>query len=417
MDKMARVQSLLERYQQGHLLMGFEKVSKFEQDELLRTIESIDFELVEELYQGLSKGSKTSSQVTISPVKSANYKSLSDLERTVSRLYGEKAIYDGELAVVTMAGGQGTRLGFDGPKGAFIFDKENNKSIFEALAETLKKVCDNYYVNIPWYIMCSNENILQTRKFFSDHFYFDYPGEILFFVQGEMPMLDRSGKILLDENYQIKMAANGHGGTLQSMERSGMIDDMKERGIKWVSINGVDNVLAKPVDPIFLGLAIMKKAKAGIKSIEKAYPEEKVGVVCLKNGRVGVVEYTEISEEMANERGDNGELVYGDAYALFSLFSMEGLDRISRLKLPYHAAYKKADFYNSDGQWIAAENPNAIKFEQFIFDAYELFDADDVCVFRTNREEEFAPIKNATGVDSPETALKLYRAYHSKKHV
>ena len=411
MDKMTHLREVLRQYQQEHLLLGYDKMNEVERKRLLDTIDSIDFKLMDELFHRLKEGTRNKSLVDISPVEHVSRNSIVGMDKTVMRLTGEQAIYDGELAVVTMAGGQGTRLGFNGPKGAFIFDKENNKSIFEALTETLKEACENYDTQIPWYIMTSRENFDQTKRFLCQHHYFGYPGTVNLFIQGELPMLDMGGKILLEKDYQIKMAANGHGGTLLSMEESNVIADMKSRGIKWVSINGVDNVLAKPVDPLFLGLAIAQGAQAGIKTIAKAYPEEKVGVVCRKNGKVGVVEYTEISEEMANLRGEDGHLVYEDAYALFSLFSIGALDQVSRQKLPYHAAIKKADFMSSYGRWVVAEKPNAIKFEQFIFDSYEMFD--NVCVFQTNRDEEFAPIKNATGVDSPETAIKLYREYRN----
>ena len=174
----------------------------------------------------------------------------------------------------------------------------------------------------------------------------------------------------------------------------------------------MDNVLVQPVDPLFIGLAVTSKSKGAIKSIAKASPEERVGVICRKNGRVGVVEYTEISNQMANLRDRDGNLVYGDAYALFNLYSIEGLDMVSNVPLPYHVAVKKADYIDANGGFVKASQPNAYKFEQFIFDSYELFSK--VCVLRVRREDEFAPIKNATGQDSPETALELYRKYMSK---
>ena len=314
----------------------------------------------------------------------------------------------GQLAVVTMAGGQGTRLGFNGPKGAFVFDPENNKSIFEALADTLKDACQEYGVNIPWYIMASRENFDETLAFFDEHGCFGYPGEISFFTQGELPMLDFDGKILLDEDYMVKFAADGHGGTLISMEKCGILSAMWLEDIKWVSINGVDNVLVKPVDPLFLGLTIREGLQCGTKTIAKTNPQENVGVLCRKNGHVGVVEYTEITPEMASRRDPKtGKLVFGDANALFNLFSIDALTMVAEAKLPYHVAVKKADYIDSSGMFVKGDAPNSYKFESFIFDAFELFD--NICVLRVDREDEFAPIKNATGEDSPETALRMYR--------
>ena len=202
---------------------------------------------------------------------------------------GIEAIKYNKLAVVTMAGGQGTRLGHNGPKGTFIFDKEHNKSIFEALCDTLKDAVKKYDTMIPWYIMTSEENNDATIEFFEEHYYFGYPQNMVsFFKQGELPMLSLDGKILLKEDGMIKQAANGHGGTLESMQRAGIIEEMKDRGIEWVFINGVDNVLVKPVDPILIGMSVQGKALGAVKSIEKNDPKEKVGVFCKKNKRVGV---------------------------------------------------------------------------------------------------------------------------------
>ena len=304
-------------------------------------------------------------------------------------------------------------FGHNGPKGTFIFDPENNKSIFEALCDTLIRAWKAYGTVVPWYIMTSRENNDATVSFFEAHNYFGYPKEkVKFFRQGELPMLDMNGHILLDQKGFVKEAANGHGGTLQSLEKAHIIDEMKEKGVEWVFINGVDNVLVKPVDPLLMGMSISHKVLGAVKSIEKTDPKEKVGVFCRKNKKVGVVEYTEISEEMANRRDDYGSLVFGDANAIFHLYNIKGLEKVAEVKLPYHIAVKKADYIDSEGKLVKAEKPNAYKFETFIFDSYEMFE--DVVVLRVKREEEFAPIKNAEGVDSPETALKLYRDYFAK---
>ena len=411
MERLERIRKLLKAHGQEHLLMKYDELDQEAQVRLLDAIESIDFDLMDKLFQK-STEPVIEEQLTIGPIGHLDKEKMLKFECKMYEEYGEAIIRKGKLAVVTMAGGQGTRLGFNGPKGAFVFDPESGKSIFEALTDTMKDACKRYDVDIPWYIMTSKENNEATKEFFEQHHYFGYPGKIRFFTQGELPMLSLDGKILLDKDYQIKFAANGHGGTLLSMEKSGVIKDMKANGIGWVSINGVDNVLVQPVDPLFIGLAVKRRSKGAIKSIAKASPEERVGVICRKNGRVGVVEYTEISNQMANLRDKNGNLVYGDAYALFNLFSIEGLDMISNVPLPYHVAVKKADYIDANGNFIKASKPNAKKFEQFIFDIFELFS--EVCVLRVRREDEFAPIKNATGEDSPETALELYRKYMSK---
>ena len=412
MKNLDEIKSMLKKHGQEHLLMFYDKMDDDQKKELLNQIENIDFDLMDELYESTKKPLDLG-DVTVEPIEHTDKSRLNFAERQVYEEKGVEAIKNNQFAVVTMAGGQGTRLGHSGPKGTFIFDVENNKSIFEALCDTLKRAWKEYDTVIPWYIMTSKENNDATVSFFKEHNYFGYPKDaIKFFKQGELPMLDMNGKILLEENGLVKQAANGHGGTLHSMEKSKVIDEMKKKGIEWVFINGVDNVLVKPVDPLLIGMSITNKVLGAVKTIEKTDPKEKVGVFCRKNKKVGVVEYTEISEEMANLRDDYGSLVYGDANAIFHLYNIKGLEKVSEVKLPYHIAVKKANYVDSNGEVVKAEKPNAYKFEMFIFDSYEMFE--DVVVLRVKREEEFAPIKNAEGVDSPETARKLYKDYFAK---
>lgn len=408
-DSFTALKEVLERYGQTHLLQQFTAMDEAGKEKLLAQIESIDFELMKSLYKQAKAGEKVQVGNSLEPVDFMAKDELTEDQKNWYEKIGADAIRNGKLAVVTMAGGQGTRLGFDGPKGAFIFDKENNKSIFEALSETLEEAMVKYNVAVPWYIMTSEANHEDTITFFKEHQYFLYPENMVkFFKQGQLPMMSLDGKILLDENGFVKMAADGHGGTLHSLERAGILSQMKADGIEWIFVYGVDNVLVKPVDPLFMGIAIDQNVLGAMKSIAKTDPAENVGVICKKNGKVGVVEYTEISEEMANIRAENGTLVYGDANALFNLYNIKGLEKVMVLKLPYHVALKKADYLGTDGRIIKAVKPNAYKFEMFIFDSYEMFEK--AVILRVNREDEFAPIKNAVGHDSPETALALYRA-------
>ena len=290
-------------------------------------------------------------------------------------------------------------FGHNGPKGTFIFDPENNKSLFEALCDTLIRAWKEYGTVVYWYIMTSRENNDATVAFFEAHNYFGYPKEkVKFFKQDELPMIDMNGNILLDEKGFVKEAANGHGGTLQSLEKAHIIDDMKEKGIEWVFINGVDNALVKPVDPLLMGMSISHKVLGAVKSFEKTDPKEKVGVFCRKNKKVGVVEYTEISEEMANRRDDYGSLVFGDANGIFHLYNIKGLEKVAEVKLPYHIAVKKANYIDKDGNLVKAEKPNAYKFEMFIFDSYDVFE--DVVVLRVKREEEY--------LDFSKSSLELF---------
>ena len=411
-NELKNVKQVLKQYGQEHLLLKYDEMNEEEKNELLDQINNIDFDLMKELYENAKKP-VTHDDVTIEPIEHVDKAKLTAAEKEMYEKKGIEAIKYNKLALVTMAGGQGTRLGHKGPKGTFIFYPEKNKSIFEALADTIKDAWRKYDTVIPWYLMTSRENNAATVKFFEENNYFGYPKEaIKFFTQGQLPMVGLDGKILLDKDGKVKEAANGHGGTLFSMEKSGVLSEMKSNGIEWIFINGVDNVLVKPVDPLLIGMSIHNKVLGSVKSIEKIDPKEKVGVFCRKNKKVGVVEYTEISDEMANLRDDDRSLVYGDANAIFHLYNIKGLEKVSKLKLPYHTAVKKAEYMNEDGKIVKSDKPNAYKFEMFIFDSYEMFD--DVVVLRVKREEEFAPIKNATGQDSPETARKLYKDYINK---
>ena len=291
---------------------------------------------------------------------------------------------------------------------------DTHKSIFEILCDTLKEARSKYGVDIPWYIMTSEENNEATENFFKEHDFFGYPEScVTFFKQGKLPMLSTEGKILLNEKGQIKEAADGHGGIFQSMLKDGVIYDMKSRGIEWVFIGGVDNVLVNMVDAVLIGLSEDKHVLAAGKSIVKAGPKEKVGVFCKKNGKPSVIEYSEISEEMAAETTPNGELKYGESHILCNLFNIKAIEKISKMDLPYHVAFKKAKYLDKDGNVVSPDSPNAYKFESFLFDAFESLD--DMAILRVKREDEFAPVKNAEGVDSPETARKLYTDFHSKK--
>ncbi len=411
-DRLAEIKQKLKKYHQEHLLMFYDKMEENEKQELLNQIEKIDFELMDNLYKNAQKPVGFENAV-IEPAEYIEKAKLTVAERNMYEQKGIEAIKKGKYAVVTMAGGQGTRLGHKGPKGTYDLGLDSHKSIFELLCEGIKKAMFKYETIIPWYIMTSEENNDQTVEFFEGHNYFGYPKEAVhFFKQSQLPMLDLNGKILLNENGKVKEAANGHGGTLQSMERSNVIAEMKENGVEWIFISGVDNILANLVDPLLIGMSVSNKVYSAVKSVEKIDPKEKVGVICKKNGKVGVIEYTEISDEMANLRDDYGSLVYGDSNVIMQLFNIKALEKVMNLALPYHTAVKKANYIDENGKLIVADKPNAYKFEMFIFDSFEMLDK--VLTLRVKREEEFAPIKNAEGVDSPETARKLYTDFFSK---
>lgn len=399
----------LKKYGQEHILRNFENLTEEEKEKLLDQILTIDLNQISELYESTKKTISFAND-KIEPIDYVDKSALTEDELQKYNQLGEDAIKQGKYAVVTMAGGQGTRLGHNGPKGTFMLGLENDKSIFEILADSLKESQRKYGVIIPWYIMTSRENNEQTEKFFRDNNYFGYDQKaITFFKQGELPMCSEEGKLLIDENGKIKEAADGHGGIFESMRRNGVISDMQTKGIEWAFIGPVDNVLVKMVDPTLLGVALDKGVLAAGKSVVKAGPKEKVGVFCKRNGKPGVVEYTEITTDLAEATNEKGELVFGESHINCNLFNVKAIDEVSQKKLPYHSAHKKAKYIDENGNLVVPEAPNAYKFESFIFDAFDMLD--DMAILRVKREEEFAPVKNAEGNDSPETARKLYKDY------
>ena len=412
-EKLEQAEKKLRKAGQEHLLRQYERlVDEKEKQEFLDSILTIDFEKVNDIFNK-SKDVCVDDNVCIEPIKFLDKENIESDEYEKYEKLGVEAIKSGKLAVVTMAGGQGTRLGHTGPKGTFDLGLDSHKSIFEILCDTMKKENARYDVSVPWYIMTSDENNKETVDFFESHNYFGYnKSDVAFFIQSKLPMVDVNCRCLIDEKGRIKEAADGHGGIFKSILKDGVLFDMQSRGIEWVFIGGVDNVLVKPVDPVLIGISISNKVDAAGKSIIKANPHEKVGIFCKRNGKPSVIEYSEISDSMAEERLENGELKYAESHILCNLFNIEAIEKIAKMNLPYHVAFKKAKYLDENGNLVVSDKPNVYKFESFLFDAFEQLN--DLIVLRVKRENEFAPVKNAEGVDSPETARKLYIEFHSK---
>lgn len=407
-----KAKAIVSKHHQEHLLNFYDELTEDKKEILINQILEIDFDLLNELYSNINK--ERNIECNITPIAYTDKEKLTDEENEYYRKKGEEVIKQNEYAVVTMAGGQGTRLGHNGPKGTFYLEVNPKKSLFEIFCDKLKNIREIYNTVIPWYLMTSKENNEATMKFFEDNNYFDYPKEaVKFFIQNEIPMIDKNGKILLTEDGLIKQAANGHGGIFEAMFKNNIVDDMKSRGVKWIFIGPVDNPLVQMIDEVAIGFVADKNLLALGKSIVKANPEEKVGVFCKKNGKPSVIEYTEISKEMAEKKDENGELVYGESHINCNIFSISAVERIGTKKLPYHTAFKKATYMDKNGNIIKPEAPNCYKFETFIFDSFENFD--NMEVLRGRREDEFAPVKNKEGIDSPETAIELYKKYYNIK--
>ena len=403
MSNIEKAQKILNKYNQNHINTINEKIAE--------QILDIDFEQLKDLYNSINETEQKNDMENIEPVKAINPSKIDKSELEEYREMGENTVKSGKFAIGIMAGGQGTRLGHNGPKGTFTIDlNSKTKSLFEVIVDKLKAAQKEYDITLNCYIMTSHENNDETVDFFEKNNYFGYPKEnIIFFKQGELPLLDKEGKLIVGENGLIKLASDGNGGIFYSMAKNGIIDDMKSKGIEWIFIGSVDNLLVKYVDVLLLGLAIKKKVMIATRSIIKNNPYEKVGVLCKKNGKVKVIEYTELPEEMRFALDENGEILYGESHIMCNLFNIEAIKKASSNELKYHVAEKKTKYIDSKGNLITPDKENCFKFEKFIFDSFGLFE--DIAILRGIREEDFAPIKNKEGVDSPETAKKLYEDY------
>ena len=414
MDKTQDIVNMLKMYNQEHIINLLNKLDEQKKWELIDQISKIDFHQIMELYDNTKKEVEIKEN-KIEAIKYLDKEKLTDEQKAEFEKLGEDAIKRGEYAVVTMAGGQGTRLGHNGPKGTFRLDVYGKgKYLFEILSENLKEANNKYGVTIPWYIMTSKDNNDETLNFLEKNNYFGYPkSEVILFKQGELPLIDENGRLLINKDMKIKEASDGNGGVFSSLRTTGMLYDMKERNIKWVFIGGVDNVILKMADVILLGMAIKKGVQIASKSVVKANPHEKVGVFCKMNGHPKVIEYSELPEKMAEEVDDDGELKYGESHIMCNLFSIDAIEKVSKEVLMYHSAFKKNSYIDENGREIIPEEPNSYKFESFIFDSFEFFD--DIAILRGKREDDFAPVKNKEGVDSPKTAKELYEKYWERQ--
>ena len=411
MDKKIQdVVDVLKEYNQEHIINLLNKLEEPKKQELLEQINKIDFHQIMELYDNTKKEIEIKENI-IESIPYYDKEKLTKEQKNEFDTIGEEIIKSGKYAVVTMAGGQGTRLGHTGPKGTFKLDVYGKgKYLFEILIENLKEANKKYDTVIPWYIMTSKENHDETVDFLEKNNYFGYDKKyVTIFTQSELPLIDEQGKLLIGKDLKIKEASDGNGGTYSSLRASGCLADMKKRGIKWVFIGSVDNALLKMVDVTLLGMAIDQNVQIASKSVVKANPHEKVGVFCKMNGHPKVIEYTELPEKMAEEVDENGELKYGESHIMCNLYTIDAIEKISKEILMYHSAHKKNSYIDENGKEVVPTEPNSYKFESFIFDAFEFFD--DIAILRGKREDDFAPVKNKEGVDSPKTAKELYEKF------
>ncbi|OPZ19633.1 MAG: putative uridylyltransferase [Firmicutes bacterium ADurb.BinA205] len=321
---------------------------------------------------------------------------------------GLQAIREGKVGAVLLAGGQGSRLGFDKPKGTFNIGVDRDLYIFECLINNLMEVVKEAHTWVPLFVMTSVDNKKDTIDFFRERNYFGYSDDnVWFFAQEQLPTVDTNGKLMLADKGKILTAPNGNGGWYASMEKTGMLKILRDSKIKWLNVFAVDNVLQRIADPCFLGAVIDSGKVSGAKVVAKADPDEKVGVLCLEDGRPSIVEYYEMTDEMRTRREENGMLSYNYGVILNYLFRVDKLNKTLKVKLPLHRAFKKIKYLNEDGKIVTPDEPNAYKFETLALDMVKL--QDNCLAYEVDRKKEFAPVKNKTGVDSVDSARELLR--------
>lgn len=321
---------------------------------------------------------------------------------------GIDAIKHCKVGAILLAGGQGTRLGFDKAKGMYNIGETKELYIFEQLIANLKKVTSAADVWVPLYIMTSEKNDEQTREFFREHDFFGYNSDyVKFFVQEMVPAVDFDGNVLVEAEDSLAMSPNGNGGWFKSLIKAGYDADIKEKGVEWLNVFAVDNVLQQIADPVFVGATIESGCVSGAKVVRKVDPYERVGAMCLEDGKPSIVEYYELTPEMAEARDEKGTLLYGFGVILNYLFRVDKLLEIAEKSLPLHVVEKKVPYIDENGVAVKPETPNAYKFETLILDMVYMMD--NCLSFEVDREKEFAPVKNATGTDSVESARALLK--------
>lgn len=411
MSELSQLVERLSRHGQEHLLRWWDELAPGDRDRLRSEIESIDFDQLDVLIRDLVRGDASAlvDPGKVAPIEVSRLPR-TDGERAIRRSateLGVKAIRSGEVAVVLVAGGQGTRLGFDGPKGTYPIGPVSGATLFQIHAEKILALGERHGVEIPLYVMTSPDNHESTGRFFAENKNFGLPA-LRTFVQGQMPAVcAKEGKVLLAERGRIALSPDGHGGTLRALAAPApgggpsCLEEMKARGIRTIFYFQVDNPFVQIADPAFIGLHRQVEAEMSFKVVEKRKPGEKLGVVVLYDGKPQVIEYSDLSADLAERRAPDGGLDLWAGSIAVHVLEVDFIERIvsGTDPLPFHRAKKKVAFVDGQGQKVEPAEPNAIKFETFIFDALPL--ARRSAIVETGRAQEFEPLKNATGDESP----------------
>lgn len=393
----------LKEYGQEHVLKYFEELTEGEKEALLTQIADTDFSML----ASCKEKENTGERGTITPLAAMQLPEIREKKEEFEEI-GLNAIREGKVGAVLLAGGMGTRLGSDDPKGMYDIGLTKTVYIFQRLIENMMEVVKKAGSWVPLYVMTSDKNHEKTTAFFAEHNYFGYNADyVTFFMQEMAPASDYEGKVYMEEKWKISTSPNGNGGWYSSMHKWGVAQKAMKDGVEWLNVFAVDNVLQRIADPCFVGAVIARKAAVGAKVVKKAAPDEKIGVMCLENGRPSIVEYYELTDELMNAKDENGDPAYYFGVILNYLFKISDLEKIREKQLPLHIVEKKIPCLDSEGNPVKPQQPNGYKFEQLVLDMiYEL----DTCLpFEVERDREFAPIKNKTGIDSVESARELCR--------
>lgn len=403
----------IEKANQGHLLELYANASEAGKADLERQFADIDWEELPAIIADyvLSRP-KTDIPQDLTPAPFFPFPARTEEQKKLyekATAVGEQMLRDGKVACLTVAGGQGTRLGFDGPKGTYPITPVLGKTLFQYFAESIARVSEKYGKPILWFVMCSELNYEATRAFFQEHAFFGLKdGQVNFFVQGTMPAIGLDGKLIAASKDSLALAPNGHGGTLLALRKSGCLDKMKKAGVECLSYFQVDNPLVPVADPLFIGLHELEKSQMSSRMLPKTGPFEKLGNFCMTGGRLQIIEYSDMPSELAERKKADGSLDFiagSPAIHVVAVDFIESLTADGKLSLPWHRADKKVPYLAADGTIVKPEAPNAVKVESFIFDALPL--AERVMVLEGARAEIFGPTKNATGVDSAESCRAM----------
>ncbi len=409
-ERLATVREELAARGQAHVLRFWEELSAAEREVLLEQLEAIPWAVLDPVMETHVRGAPGAKSIEgLEPPRVYPAKPDAVLvgRYAEAQAEGERLLCAGRVAAFTVAGGQGTRLGVDGPKGAVRVTPIRGKSLFQVFAEAIVAVRARSGAAIPWYIMTSAANDAATRALFEEAGYFGLPrGDVTFFSQGMLPAFHTDGRLLLEAKGRLALSPNGHGGSLTSLVERGALRDMQARGITCISYFQVDNPLVQPLDPLFIGLHALTGAEMSTKVTAKADDLEKVGNVCVQGGRVRVIEYTNFPESLARARNPDGSRRFDAGNLAIHLLEVGFVERIvaQGCKLPLNRALKRVAYVDESGRVVEPAAPNAVKLEMFIFDALPL--AGSALVLEVERAEEFSPVKNARGADSLETAQR-----------